>query len=162
MRAPHIPLADLLLDRPDLVRVLHSRTDRSAGPDACWPFSTLDNDGYGRVSVRTEHGRLLHLRAHRIAHYLATGEEPIVVRHRCDFPACANPAHLLGGTVRDNALDAVERGRVTRYEALKSHCPAGHPYDEVNTYVAKNGHRFCRACRSAAQLRYVARRKVAV
>lgn len=28
----------------------------------------------------------------------------------------------------------------------KTHCPAGHPYDEVNTYVDKRGHRSCRAC----------------
>lgn len=28
----------------------------------------------------------------------------------------------------------------------KTHCPKGHPYDEANTYVTKQGHRLCRAC----------------
>lgn len=32
-------------------------------------------------------------------------------------------------------------------QARKTHCPAGHPYDEANTYVVpKTGHRLCRAC----------------
>lgn len=28
----------------------------------------------------------------------------------------------------------------------KTHCPAGHPYDEQNTYRTAKGHRRCRAC----------------
>ncbi len=31
-------------------------------------------------------------------------------------------------------------------QALKTHCPAGHPYDEANTYVDKRGYRYCREC----------------
>ena len=30
----------------------------------------------------------------------------------------------------------------------KTHCPQGHPYDEVNTVVRANGHRQCRICRN--------------
>lgn len=30
-------------------------------------------------------------------------------------------------------------------QEAKTHCPAGHPYDEENTYV-KNGSRNCRSC----------------
>ena len=29
---------------------------------------------------------------------------------------------------------------------VKTHCPAGHAYDEANTYVTRHGHRLCRAC----------------
>jgi hypothetical protein len=28
----------------------------------------------------------------------------------------------------------------------RTHCPAGHPYDDVNTYVSKTGKRHCRTC----------------
>lgn len=32
------------------------------------------------------------------------------------------------------------------WQAAKTHCPEGHPYDEANTYVSPNGGRNCRAC----------------
>jgi hypothetical protein len=28
----------------------------------------------------------------------------------------------------------------------RTHCPKGHPYDEANTYVNRQGNRECRAC----------------
>jgi hypothetical protein len=30
--------------------------------------------------------------------------------------------------------------------ARKTHCPAGHLYDEANTYVDRDGRRHCRTC----------------
>jgi hypothetical protein len=41
------------------------------------------------------------------------GEIPdgLVVRHRCDDPACVNPYHLELGTQIDNCADKVLRGR---------------------------------------------------
>jgi len=51
--------------------------------------------------------------AHRLAYRLAHGqlERWAYVRHRCDVKLCCNPDHLELGTARDNALDAVRRGR---------------------------------------------------
>lgn len=42
--------------------------------------------------------------------------------------------------------------------ATKVACPAGHPYDEANTLVTKQGHRQCRACK---RQRAEARRRAA-
>lgn len=40
---------------------------------------------------------------------------------------------------------------------LRSHCPAGHPYDEANTYVSRKGWRSCRTCKRISDRRCRAR-----
>lgn len=52
--------------------------------------------------------------AHRAAYEAANGigsAAGLVVRHRCDTPACVNPDHLEIGTYQDNSNDKYERGR---------------------------------------------------
>ena len=39
------------------------------------------------------------------------GEQPPVVMHLCDNPACCNPIHLRGGTQTQNVLDKVAKNR---------------------------------------------------
>lgn len=83
------------------------------GRDAdCWPWK--GQEGYGRCKID---GRLYS--PHRLAYELVNGPIPegsgyhgTVVRHRCDNPACCNPAHLQIGTQSENMLDMVARGRV--------------------------------------------------
>lgn len=41
----------------------------------------------------------------------------MVVRHRCDNPACVNPAHLEVGTHADNRADCVARNRHAKGES---------------------------------------------
>jgi hypothetical protein len=42
-------------------------------------------------------------------------------------------------------------------DGRKSHCPAGHPYDEANTYVNPRGGRSCRICQRESRRRWRAR-----
>jgi hypothetical protein len=85
--------------------------DRSAGPDACWPWTgNLNKDNYGNASGRLCEGR--RSSAHRHAYRLSFGDPgPLHVLHRCDNTRCGNPAHLFLGTHRDNMLDAWAKGR---------------------------------------------------
>lgn len=85
-----------------------SRVDRSAGPEACWPWrGCVDHDGYGLASLDITR------RAHRVAFVLCGGfiPEGQGVLHSCDNPPCCNPAHLRAGTEADNSADMVARGR---------------------------------------------------
>ena len=52
-------------------------------------------------------------RLHRFLYEEAYGKLPenVVVRHKCDTPACINLEHLTPGTVQDNNIDRVVRER---------------------------------------------------
>lgn len=64
--------------------------------------------GYGNFYMRNT----LYL-AHRLAYELAYKVSPkdLCVCHSCDNPSCVNPKHLFLGTVKDNMLDKVRKGR---------------------------------------------------
>jgi hypothetical protein len=87
------------------------KVDKSAGPDACWPYSRLDKLGYGRFDRK---GPLVF--AHRCAWIFTHGEIPegMDVLHRCDNRKCCNPSHLFLGTHQENMLDMHRKGRQTR------------------------------------------------
>lgn len=86
--------------------------DRTAGPDACWPWTGAHiNNGYGQLRVGRQ--RIL---AHRLAYTLNVGDIPagLCVLHTCDNRTCVNPAHLFLGTDGDNIRDAIAKGRLNR------------------------------------------------
>lgn len=93
-----------------------SKVDRG-GPDDCWPWmASTFQDGRGKFWLDGAN-RV----ASRVAWELENG--PItadVVRHRCDNPPCCNPAHLVPGTVLENVMDRVTRGRGARGEAINN------------------------------------------
>ena len=135
------------------------RVDPETG---CWPFTrrTLPS-GYGRISW---HGR--ERQVHQVTWEIYYGREwpqgpkkgpdRVVADHLCHDPTtckagnacphrrCANPTHVVPTTNKVNC----RRGRAHRWQSDVTHCPEGHPYDEVNTYYAPGSdRRHCRACK---------------
>lgn len=91
------------------------------GPDDCWPWiGKRQKTGYGRMGI----GAKKQVGAHRLSHFIATGESPEVVMHTCDNPWCVNPAHLRGGTMADNNADMREKLRDNR--TVRPHGAAHH------------------------------------
>ena len=130
---------------------LAERIDRLSIPEpmsGCFLWiGNVDSRGYGRINIRSRY-----VGAHRLAWSVVNGPIPpgMQIRHSCDNPPCVNPAHLLLGTNHDNVLDMARRGR--HHCQKKTHCPAGHPYDETNTYTARSGSRMCKACGRARRI----------
>lgn len=96
-------------------------------------------------------GRIV--RAHRYAYELELGplpdpvddDEPrLELDHRCRRRNCVNVAHL---ELTDHRTNTLRSTAPTALNARKTHCPAGHAYDDANTYRDRKGHRRCRACR---------------
>ena len=76
----------------------------------CWLWTAGGTrNGYGLVSQKH-----VQYYAHRCAFESVHGDgsaDGLVVRHKCDTPACVNPGHLLLGTPLDNTTDMWERNR---------------------------------------------------
>jgi hypothetical protein len=127
---------------------LTAKLDRSGD---CWMWQgTTTTGGYGMIRLGSTMAY-----THRVAHELWVGPIPagLQVHHLCHVRACANPAHLT--TMTQSAHRRLHAADVDA-------CPAGHSYDEANTYIGKNGARFCRACNAAkARARREAKRTLA-
>jgi hypothetical protein len=126
-----------------------AKVDSSSGPDQCYEWNAArEKAQYGMFKVD---GRF-----RRAARWLLGFLRGVPLNrdefalHHCDNPPCVNPRHLYVGSQSENVQDAVRRGRsrflMIERLAAKTHCPQGHPYDEVNTYRPPSGGRYCRAC----------------
>lgn len=74
-----------------------------------------DENGYTRIRYNKKHERLF-----RILYCKKHGDIPhgMLIRHKCDDPACCNINHLELGTSKDNVDDMIKRGR-SRYKEQK-------------------------------------------
>ena len=103
---------------------------------------------------RKQDGRALACRdyAYRLVYRAATGHDCPVgmsAHHRCENPGCVNPWHLefkpQGSHMIEHGLTGGDWG-----QAHKTQCPAGHDYNDENTYtyITKEGYteRQCRLC----------------
>jgi hypothetical protein len=108
---PHFPLDDRFW----------SKVDRSAGPDACWPWIADAKTSAGYGVFHPVHG--LTMGAHRLAladkigRPLASDE---FACHRCDNPPCCNPDHLFIGSHSENMADMTAKGRSAHGERKHS------------------------------------------
>lgn len=111
--------------------------------DGCWEWTAASLDGYGIFKLSRSEGNR---RAHVFAYELEIGPtEGRWVLHRCDNPPCVRPDHLFLGTNADNMQDMSAKGRSGNQK--KTACPAGHPYNDENTYFDSSGRRRCKPCR---------------
>ncbi|MEU5477448.1 HNH endonuclease [Streptomyces mirabilis] len=110
------------------------------GPGGCWVWlGGRAGTGYGQFRWQ---GR--DWPAHRVVYEFFIAEIPdgLDLDHLCRVRHCVNPWHMDPVTRRVNII----RGDAPKLKRAKTHCPRGHPYSDVNTYVYR-GRRSCRACR---------------
>lgn len=94
------------------------KVDKSAGPDACWPWMGVRLAPNPNNPERPTYGTFyLHKRdpycANRIAYFLTHREDPgmLCTLHSCDNPPCRNGSHISSGTHSDNVADMISKKR---------------------------------------------------
>lgn len=138
--------------------------------NGCWKWQRALTNGYGQIGW-CEGGKQFHALTHRLMYESLLGAIPsrLCLDHLCHDPRqckpvraadcphrrCCNPAHLRPATRGENVLRG---GGFAPDNLSKTECPEGHPYDDANTYVAPNGWRQCRVCRSGHMAAFRARR----
>ncbi len=111
--------------------------DRSTG---CWVWTGSTNGKYPVFPL----SRREKVYAHRFSYetFVAPIPRGLEIDHQCNNKLCVNPDHLKPMTHQEN---------YRRWSETITHCCRGHPFDEANTWVEKNGHRHCRECHRQIQ-----------
>lgn len=126
---------------------------RMAGDCDCWPWTGCVNKqtGYGIFSVGKKN-----ILAHRFAYQIWIGDIPsgMTIDHQCHthnlmcpgglchHRLCVNPAHL---KIVPRGINTLIGRTISARNLEKERCPAGHSYDETNTYWY-GSRRSCREC----------------
>ncbi len=121
----------------------------------CWIWNGTLNNGYGRLSIAYRQPCQY---AHRFSYELHRGPIPdgLQIDHLCRVPRCVNPDHLEVVTNAENTARGLFRWASAEWQRSKTHCPQGHPYNEVNTYYRRGDrmNRQCKACMAEASRRW--------
>jgi hypothetical protein len=125
------------------------RTNVTVDENGCWLWRLyVRPNGYGQVAI----GKPGIAYVHRAAHEAWKGPIPdgLQIDHLCRVRSCCNPEHLEAVTGRVNVL----RGTgFSAQHAVATACPAGHPYDDANTYLRPGRYgRDCRSCRQEVEV----------
>lgn len=127
----------------------------------CWEWNAQkSHNGYARFQLESQPQR-----AHRVSYQALVGAIPegMTLDHLCRVRHCVNPAHLEPVTQAENNRRAARASSRKGFPLkTRTHCPVGHPYDEANTAVSRNGKRRCRACTHTRKRRYRQEGRVAV
>jgi hypothetical protein len=110
----------------------------------CWIWKPVpSNGGYGQFYLEGKPQL-----AHRASYKLFVGPIPsgLTIDHLCGVRACVRRDHLEAVPLAENLRRARVWEAGAAFQRGKTHCPQGHPYDEENTRVGKNGRRSCKAC----------------
>lgn len=114
----------------------------------CWEWTAArSKTGYGKFRLSGPQRRTKD--AHRVAWEALVGPVPegLELDHLCKMRHCVNPDHMEPVTHAEN----MRRGHHAPggvAQSARTHCPAGHPYDDTNTHRSAQG-RKCRACARA-------------
>jgi hypothetical protein len=145
---------------PDRVRQYLLANYEPVTESGCWIWMRAAPNGYGQIW----NGYKV-VPAHRLSWEIYHDQEMpahLDACHSCDVCECINPAHIWPGTVSQNILDAIKKGRFTPTQPTgpnkgKTHCVNGHEFTERNTYLKNRGtffSRHCRICACLSQQRY--------
>lgn len=122
--------------------------------ETCWLWTgaLFKTSGYGQFSCQSTN-----MLAHIWSYENVNGPVPdgLQLDHLCRVRRCVNPAHLEAVTAQVNNLRSEAP---SARNAMKTHCPQGHPYAGTNLYTYR-GQRVCRECGRLAQRRYNERKR---
>lgn len=132
-----------------------------------WPAVTLVQENFGSWNAgRAAAG----FDTFEPGHYGRDGEDPALVAETIALYRTGLSAAAVGermGCSGSAVLKRLELAGEPRREAFqdfnarKTHCPQGHPYDEENTYRPPSGGRRCKTCHRDAMREYMRRQRMA-